>query len=111
MCRMVQRASHPLPVHVEPGPPTRHLALRIEHVASGPARGPLLSSRKELVEAAPGGKAGGKEAYFRWAVGPFPSNWEAGSEKFEGEAIRHRASTPKHMGKTVSHGYFSFPLH
>lgn len=31
---MVQRASHPLPVHVEPGPPTRHRALRIEHMAS-----------------------------------------------------------------------------
>lgn len=47
-------------------------------LGSGPARGPLLLSRRELVEAAPGGKAGGKEAYFRWAVGPFPSNWETG---------------------------------
>ena len=37
---------------------------------------------------------------------PFPA-----IGKFEGEAIRHRASTPKHMSKTVSHDYFSFPLH
>ena len=88
----------------EPPPGILPLELSTWHpktgLDSGPARGPLLLSLQELVEAAPGGNAGGKEAYSQQL-----GNW----------GVRNLKVRPSGTGqaphKTVSHDYFSFPLH
>lgn len=73
--------------------PTRYLALRIEHMASKDRSG--LRARQGAPAVVPARAGGGCT---RWKCrrqgGLFPAIGKLGSEKFEGEAIRHRASTP-----------------
>ena len=105
---MVQRASHPLPVHVEPGPPTRHLALRIEHMASKGRTG--LRASQGAFALVPARAGGGCTRWKSRRQGLFPVSSRTLSQQLGNWGVRHLKVRPLGTGQAPQNTWVKWYL-